>query len=98
MQKDVDTLATARPIHILGVNAIGEESGNSVVVQGRTIPWLQDVVGQGVWNNWHVTYRDVIVLDQDNQIVNVYNLTLPNDLADTTHYKELRTILLDAAR
>jgi hypothetical protein len=97
MQQDVDTIATARPIRILGVNEIGQESGNSVIVQGRTIPWLQDVIGQGVWNNWHVTYRDVIVLDQDNQVVNVYNLS-SNDLSDTTRYKELRTILLDAAR
>ena len=98
MQKDLDTVATARPIHILGVNAIGEESQNALIVQGRTIPWLQDVSGQNVWASWHVTWRDVVVLDQDNQIVNVYNLTLPNDLADTTHYKELRAILLDAAR
>jgi hypothetical protein len=97
MQQDLDTVATAHPIRIFGVNAIGEEGANSVIVQGRTIPWLQDVTSQNVWESWHVTWRDVVVLDAENHVVFVYNLTA-NDLADSTHYAELRNILILAAQ
>ena len=97
MQHDIDTVATSRPVSIFGVNGIGEESGNSVTCQGRTIPWLQDVGAVNVWQSWQVTYRDVIVLDHDNKVIRIYNLTT-NDLADSAKYAALRGILLDASR
>ena len=79
------------------MNAIGLESGNAGITSGRTIPWLQDVPDQDVWTSWHVTWRDVIVLDQENRVVNIFNLT-DHDLADSTNYATLRSILLEAAR
>jgi len=50
-------------VHILGVNETGAESGNSTIVQGREIPWLQETSDQDVWSAWKVTYRDVVILD-----------------------------------
>jgi hypothetical protein len=97
MQQDVDTVKTARPIRIFGVNGIGFESGNAGICQGRTIPWLQDVAEQNVYEDWHVVYRDVIVLNEDNEIIATYNLT-DHDLNNSTSYFALREILLDAAR
>jgi len=97
MQHDIDTVATARPVRILGVNQAGQEADNALACQGRTLPWLQDTPAANVWGAWHVTWRDVVVLDADNKIVRVYNLTA-NDLADPARYAELRGILLDAAR
>jgi len=97
MQHDIDTVATTLPVHILGVNQAGQEADNGLVCQGRTLPWLQDTPAMNVWQSWHVTWRDVIVLDRDNKIVRVYNLTA-NDLSDSTRYRELRGILLGAAR
>jgi hypothetical protein len=97
MQHELDTTTTARAIHLLGVNAAGEESGNSLISSGRTIPWLQDTPAVHVWTSWGVTYRDVVVLDRLNRVISVYNLT-SHDLAEASNYAELRTILLDAAR
>ena len=89
-------MATARPIRILGVNKAGEEADNALVCQGRTLPWLQDTPAVNVWGSWRVTWRDVVVLDADNKIVRVYNLT-DNDLHDPANYAELRGILVGAA-
>lgn len=97
MQHDLDTVTTARPIRILGVNQAGQEADNALVCQGRTLPWLQDTKAVDVWQSWHVTWRDVIVLDAENKFIHVYNLT-SHDLADSTNYAALRSLLLDAAR
>lgn len=97
MQKDVDTVATARPIRIFGVNEAGQEAGNDITCVGRTIPWLQDLPRTNVWHLWQVTWRDVIVLDADNRVIQVYNLT-DHDLADPANYATLRGILIGAAQ
>ena len=97
MQHDVDTVTTSLPIRILGVNEAGEDRDNAAICQGRTLAWLQDVPGVNAWQSWHVTMRDVIVLDAENKIISIYNLTT-YDLRDSTNYARLRGILLDAAR
>lgn len=97
MQHDVDTVSTARAVRILGLNAAGQEAGNPVMCQGRTLPWLQDTPAVNVWASWHVTWRDVVILDADNKVIRVYNLT-DNDLNDPAKYAELRGILIGAAR
>ena len=45
---------------------------------------------------WAPTYRDVVVLDGENVIFGVYNLT-SNDLAEPANYDALRQLFLDAA-
>ena len=60
------------------------------------MPWLQDVPAVDVWSTWAVTYRDVIILDEDNVVVGVYNLTT-NDLAVPANYAALRDMLISAA-
>jgi hypothetical protein len=83
-------------VHILGVNGIGHESGNADTYAGRTTPWLQDVLGVDVWTAWAVTYRDVLILDENNVVVGVYNLT-SNDLGIPDNYNALRGLLVSAA-
>jgi hypothetical protein len=80
-------------VAILGVNAVGYESGNASITDGRVLPWLQDVPEEDVWGTWAVTYRDVVVLDEENQVRAVYNLT-EHDLADPAAYAELRDLLV----
>jgi len=84
------------PVSILGVNETGQESANDLMCQGRTIPWLQDNATQNVWGHWNVQWRDVVVLDGDNHIITVYNLT-SNDLALAANYAYLRDLLVQAA-
>lgn len=96
MQAELDTTATTIPIRILGVNETGQESGNAGIVVGNTIPWLQDTAAQDVWSDWQVTYRDVIILDGENKVAGVYNLT-EHDLANAPEYNALKALLVEVA-
>jgi hypothetical protein len=97
MQHDIAVESTARPIHLFGVNGAGHEVDNDAVCSGRSLPWLQDTSQQNVWARWHVNYRDVVVLDGENRVIRVYNLT-DHDLAEPAYFAELKNILLQAAR
>ncbi len=84
-------------IQIIGVNEVGYEAGNETMCDGRDLPWLQDVAEVDVWNVlWLVTYRDLIVLDGDNRIFGIYNVTEHN-LQVPDEYEGLRSLLLEAA-
>ena len=88
-------------IEILGVNDWALAMGNEGVSQGRDIPWLQDADGDDngvsdIWEQWDVTYRDVVILDANSEKVAVYNLTV-HDLADPQNYDTLRQMFISAA-
>jgi hypothetical protein len=88
-------------VSILGVNAIGHESGNAWFTSVSDLPWLQDVDASGdgqsdVWANWQVVYRDVIILDAANVPVGRFNLT-DHDLQDFENYDALRRMFIEAA-
>ena len=78
------------------MNGIGLEAANASICAGRDIPWLQDVASEDVWSTWSVTYRDVIILDIDNRVIDIFNVT-NQDLENPTHYAALKEILTDAA-
>lgn len=87
----------AVPVRILGINEAGQESGNAGMFPGPSIPWLQDTLAEHVWNGkWQVEWRDVVVLDDQNRRLAVYNLTTHN-LADAANYTALRNLLLASA-
>ena len=83
-------------IELHGVNAIGHESGNAQACNGRVLPWIQDDPSRRVGDIWSVTYRDVIILDANNVVVAIYNLTA-HDLVLTANYAELKALLISAA-
>lgn len=89
----MQTELAALPVAILGCNRSGSESNNLAACLGKDIPWLQDTPEDHVWTQWQVTYRDVVILDENNVPVAVYNLT-EHDLNDPANYLELKTILL----
>lgn len=80
---------------ILGVNAIGRESGNSSIVDGRTTPWLQDIPSEDVWASWDITYRDVVVLDANLEVTDIVNTTT-YDLREPENYTRLLDAVLAA--
>jgi hypothetical protein len=96
MQQELNGLGLALDVVILGVNEVGHESGNDLMTTGRDLPWLQDTALDDVWGTWAPVYRDVVVLDPDNQEIAVFNLTV-HDLADPVDYDALKQILIDAA-
>lgn len=59
------------------------------------LPWLQDAAGQDVWALWAVTYRDCVILDAQNRVYAVYNLT-SHDLALPANAAELKALLVAA--
>ena len=83
-------------MHILGVNEVGFESGNPGMTDGRTLPWLQDVVAQDVWTLWRAGFRDVVILDHENEFAEVYNLN-ENSLDLEANREALKALLRDLA-
>ncbi|MFN0151688.1 MAG: hypothetical protein ACKVU1_13370 [bacterium] len=96
MQAEINADTMNVAIQILGVNGIGQESGNAQTCANRILPWLQDTTPQNVWNKWAIVYRDVVIVDAINRPVAVFNLTTKN-LAEPANYDSLMTLLLGAA-
>ena len=71
------------------MNPAGQESGNALTCDGRTLPWLQETVDDDVQGDWGAGYRDVIILDAANVAVDVYNLTT-HDLSVAANREELK--------
>jgi hypothetical protein len=64
---------------------------------GRTLAWLQDTSQATVWTNWNVVYRDFRILNSQNQLYAVFNLT-DHDLSVATNRDTLKQLLLQAAQ
>ena len=60
------------------------------------LPLFIDTEEESVWDDWGVTFRDVIIVDGDNQQVAVFNLTT-HDLEELENRNSLKALLLDAA-
>ncbi len=71
------------------MNEAGFDADNELMCDGRDLPWLQD--DAGVWDTWGVTYRDVWVLDANNELVGVFNLT-GNTMGDPQNYAAVRAL------
>lgn len=96
MQTEIDTLQLALEVRILGINESGHQGSNAAACQGKDLPWLQDVPAQAVWDKWDINFRDVIILDEDNEVVGTYNLT-DNNLSDPAKYAALKNMLIKFA-
>jgi hypothetical protein len=79
MQAEILAANPASRIRILAVNredaAAGVPEATSL---GETIPLLQDTAAAGVWALWSVQYRDLVILDDANGALGVFNLTTHN--------------------
>ena len=96
MQTEIDGAGLPLDVQILGVNAMGLESGNAAVTMNRTLPWLQDTTDQHVWETWGVVWRDVWILDTENVPVAVCNLSEHN-LGEPEKYAALKGMLENVA-
>jgi hypothetical protein len=104
LQTELRTTYPILDIQIIGLNEFGQDpaGANALMTTDRTTPWLQDVDGNAnqssdVWYDlWDVTYRDVIIVNGQNEPVDVYNLT-SNDLGVAANYATMRDKLIDAA-
>ncbi len=82
-------------ISILGIDGFGSVV-NQAVFSDIDLPWLQDIGEESLWNGWEVTYRDVIIYNQDGIRAGVFNLTEHN-LQDPDEFVALTELLLSIA-
>jgi len=59
------------------------------------LPLLQDVSSQNAWESWGVRFRDVVILNENNECFAVFNLT-DNNLGDANNYEGLKALLVSA--
>lgn len=76
-------------------NTDNDAAANHLTSYGKTLPWLQDTQ-TNVWRSWGAEYRDVIIVDSSNRVVNVLNLTF-NDLGQPANKERLKGMLRSAA-
>ena len=96
MQMEIDDMGLSVAVRIHGINQVGHEKGNATACQGKDSPWLQEVPEEPVWNTWDPTYRDVIILDEENKVLAIYNLT-ENNLSVPANYEALKSMLVGYA-
>ncbi|MBW2525185.1 MAG: hypothetical protein JRI23_13460 [Deltaproteobacteria bacterium] len=96
MQNEFDAAQPTPPIQILGINNMGASSGNGPMTDGRDIPWLQDTPGDNVWGSWGVTWRDLVIVNSCNEVVQTINLT-SNNLGIPSNYDAVKNALLAAS-
>ncbi|MEO8495832.1 MAG: hypothetical protein ABI614_12225 [Planctomycetota bacterium] len=103
LQGELQTAYPILNIDIVGINELGQDpvGANDLATANRTTPWLQDGDSDGnqhsdVWESWDAVWRDVIIVNGQNENVDVYNLT-SNDLGAAANYAALRGKLIDAA-
>jgi hypothetical protein len=92
MQREFDAEDVA--VSIYGLNEIGREAANPTITEGRDLPWLQDEPDEEVWAHWGAAWRDVYLLDDNNDFIERFNLT-EFDLDDPVNYDALKADLLD---
>lgn len=96
MQGELDGESTNVPISLMAINQAGFEFGNDGFTSGRDIPLLQEQSGDAIWDDWEVTYRDVIIVDAAGNVAGIYNLT-QNSLGNASNYDTLKQMLIDTA-
>jgi hypothetical protein len=80
---------------LLAVNDAALEDAAPRMAALGDIPLLQDTESADAWGLWGVTYRDVIIVDEEGRFVAAFNLT-ENDLGDADRYDALKALLLEA--
>jgi hypothetical protein len=96
MQNEFDAAQPNPPIQILVINNIGAESGTAPTTDGRDIPYLQDTMGENVKSDWNATWRELVIVNSCNEVVQVIN-TSTNSLSLPSNYDMVKNALLAAS-
>lgn len=98
MQNELLDQTTGSPIQLFAINEAGEAFQAAVPAMAAlgTLPILQDTEEAAVWTSLGITYRDVLILDEENRWRGVYNLTT-HDLSQPGNYEDLATMLFEVA-
>ena len=80
----------------MGVNRRDQSGNNHLVTGTRSLPWVQDTIDADLWNSWDVTWRDVRIVNSQQELAGVYNLT-SNNLGSPNNRASLKNMLLEKA-
>ena len=95
MQEDLDLNYPHLDIDILSVNKIGSIVPTSWDAS-LDLPVVQNDANLDIWTAWGGAWRDVVILDGDNDIYAIFNLT-QNNLNVPSNYDALLQLFVDAA-
>ncbi|MEC8380244.1 MAG: hypothetical protein VXZ96_07980 [Myxococcota bacterium] len=96
MQAELDASYPNLPIQILAVNGIGYSSGIASLSSIHTLPMVEDTNTDLIWSQWGAVYRDVMILDGNNELVDAFNLT-SSSLNSSSNYNALMQLFIDTA-
>ncbi|MEM1034070.1 MAG: hypothetical protein AAGN82_27280 [Myxococcota bacterium] len=75
---------------------IDDYNAPGAFADGRDLPFLEQPADGTVWSDWGIRYRDVVVLDADNEVVGIINLT-DDSLAEPDNQDALLDIIFSVA-
>lgn len=82
-------------MRFLGVNRADGADDATLATAEHSIALLQDDEEQDVWGSWEVEWRDLVVLDAENRVVGVMNLT-EYDLGEEENVQRVRELVAEA--
>ncbi len=97
MQNEITSEYPDLAIKILSINQIGAENGVEVFNETHALPMVNDNATDEIWVQWDSQWRDFYILNRQNELLEVYNLT-QNNLNDPLNYQELKQKLVLAAQ
>jgi len=98
VQSDLDSNYPDLDIQLLGINAVGGTAAENAVMTLAVIllPWLQDDLGTNVATSWGASTDELVILDEDNLVDQVYDL-VQHDPCVAAERVVLRNLLVDLA-
>ena len=54
-----------------------EATTPGLIADSGTLPIVQDTTDLNIWADWGGQWRDLAILDPNNQFIEFYNLTFP---------------------
>ena len=97
MEADLAKKHPELSVALLSIDAVGRDDGLPDLAKVGDLPCLQDTAKDDVWGSWGAEWRDVYVLNDENEVTAVYNLTL-NSLSEPANYATLEALLIAAAK
>ena len=81
---------------MFAINQIGAETGTTSFDATHALPMVNDNPTENIWQKWESQWRDFYILNRNNELLEIYNLTEHN-LNDPNNYQELKLKIRIAA-
>ena len=97
MQDDLNADYPQLGIQILSIDKMNVNgAGTASYSVDKDLPMVADNSTDDIWNSWGGSWRDVVILDANNEIYATYNLTTFS-LSVSANYDDLKQLFIDAA-